>query len=59
LIEIVGSGAGATAVATINQGVVSGITVVTGGNGYTPNPPTMTQAVVIISTGHVVNLSYR
>ena len=57
--EIVGEGAGATATATISQGSVSGITVVTGGSGYRPVPPTMSGAQVIITTGHVVNLKYR
>jgi hypothetical protein len=59
LVEIVGEGAGATAVSTLNEGTVSGISVVTGGSGYRPVPPTMTGAQVIISTGHVVNLKYR
>jgi hypothetical protein len=59
LIEIVGEGAGATAVSTLLDGSVSGIQVVTGGSGYRPVPPTMTGAQVIVSTGHVVNLKYR
>lgn len=60
LVEFVGDGAGATAVATIGGGgVVDSITVTNGGSGYTPVPPTMMQAQVVISTGRVVNLSYR
>lgn len=59
LVEIIGEGAGATAVATINEGVVSGIEVITGGSGYRPVPPTGQGAIVVISTGHVKNLSYR
>ena len=59
LIEIVGEGAGATAVSTLLEGSVSGIQVVTGGSGYRPVPPTMSSAQVIVSTGHVVNLKYR
>jgi hypothetical protein len=59
LIEIVGEGAGATAVATVANGQIASISVVTGGSGYRPVPPTMSAAQVIISTGYVVNLSYR
>jgi len=72
-VDIVGDGAGATAEATINsQGQVIGITVTNGGSGYwplpsTPNPgaspspvPASQQgAIVVISTGFVVNLLYR
>lgn len=59
LIEIVGEGAGAVATATISEGQITGITVVNGGAGYRPVPPTMSGAQVLISTGHVINLSYR
>jgi hypothetical protein len=72
-IDIVGNGAGATANALINaQGVVYAINVTNGGSGYwplpaTPNPgaspspvPASQQgAIVVISTGFVVNLMYR
>lgn len=72
-VDIVGDGAGATAEATIDsQGQVTGITVTNGGSGYwplpsTPNPgaspspvPASQQgAIVVISTGFVVNLMYR
>jgi hypothetical protein len=72
-IDIVGDGAGATAEAQIsNTGQVIGITVTNGGSGYwplpsTPNPgaspspvPASQQgAIVVISTGFVVNLMYR
>jgi hypothetical protein len=59
LIEFAGDGAGARATATVSQGQVTGITVVDGGSGYKPIPPTMTGAQVIISTGRVENLLYR
>ena len=72
-VDIVGDGAGATAEALIDeQGVVYGINVTNGGSGYwplpsTPNPgaspspvPASQQgAIVVISTGFVVNLMYR
>jgi hypothetical protein len=72
-IDIVGNGAGATAAAQISgTGQVTGITVTNGGSGYwplpsTPNPgaspspvPASQQgAIVVISTGFVVNLMYR
>jgi hypothetical protein len=72
-IDIVGDGAGATAEATIgDQGQVTGITVTNGGSGYwplpanpnpgaTPSPVPANQqgAIVVISTGFVVNLMYR
>ena len=60
LVQFIGDGAGATAVATINpQGGVSSITVTNGGAGYWPVPGTMTAASAIISTGFVTNLLYR
>jgi hypothetical protein len=71
-ISILGNGAGAAAEATISNGVVSGITVINPGSGYwpvpsqpnpnaapSPVPSNQTGAVVIISTGFVVNLMYR
>lgn len=72
-VDIIGDGAGATAVAEINgQGQVTGITVTNGGSGYwplpanpnpgaTPSPvPAANQgAIVVINTGFVVNLMYR
>ena len=72
-VDIVGDGAGATAEALIDeQGVVYGINVTNGGSGYwplpsTPNPgaspspvPASQQgAIVVISTGFVVNPMYR
>ena len=72
-IDIVGDGAGAAAEATISDtGQVVGITVTNPGSGYwplpsTPNPgaspspvPASQQgAIVVISTGFVVNLMYR
>ena len=59
LVTIVGEGAGAIAEATLFEGAVSGITVIDGGSGYRPVPPTMIAAQVVVSTGYVVNLSYR
>ena len=72
-IDIVGNGAGATAEATIgSQGQVTGITVTNGGSGYwplpanpnpgaspSPVPANQQGAIVVISTGFVVNLMYR
>jgi len=71
-INIVGDGAGATAEATIDDsGQVTGITVTNGGSGYwiVPNAgintpyypvaPSQQGAMVIISTGYVLDLSYR
>ena len=72
-IDIVGNGAGATAVATIsNTGQVVGITVTNPGSGYwplpsqpnpgaspSPVPADQQGAIVVISTGFVVNLMYR
>jgi hypothetical protein len=59
LITILGDGSGATATATLNQGRVSGITITNPGSGYRPIPPTMQGAIVVISTGQVINLVYR
>ena len=72
-IDIVGNGAGAAAVATIsNTGQVVGITVTNPGSGYwplpsqpnpgaspSPVPADQQGAIVVISTGFVVNLMYR
>lgn len=59
LVTILGDGAGATAEAQVSGGQVVGINVVTPGSGYRPVPPTMQAAVVVISTGQVINLMYR
>jgi hypothetical protein len=61
LIEFVGDGAGATATSAINPatGELTTITIVNGGSGYRPIPPTNTQAQLIISTGRVENIIYR
>jgi len=72
-VDIVGDGAGATAEALIDeQGVVYGINVTNGGSGYwplpavpnpgaspSPVPASQQGAIVVISTGFVVNLMYR
>ena len=71
-VDIIGNGAGATAEATINaDGVVTGITVTNGGSGYWPVPaggvntaaypvpPQNQGAVVVITTGYVIDLLYR
>jgi hypothetical protein len=71
-INIIGNGAGAEAIATINNtGVVTSIIVTNPGSGYWPVPtagvntaaypvpPQNQGAIVVISTGHVENLLYR
>ena len=71
-IDIIGDGAGATAETTINEeGQITSITVTNGGSGYwvVPNAgvntpyypvaPNNQGAIVIISTGYVVDLFYR
>jgi hypothetical protein len=73
-INIIGNGAGATAVGIINDsGEVIGIDVVTPGSGYwpvpqlimgnpayaSPVPSSQNGAVVAISTGYVVDIYYR
>jgi hypothetical protein len=71
-INIIGDGAGATAVATLgSNGSVASITVTNGGSGYwlVPNagintpyypvPPSGQGALVVISTGYVIDLFYR
>jgi hypothetical protein len=61
LIEFVGGGAGAVATAAVNPstGELTTITIVDGGSGYRPIPPTNTQAQIIISTGRIENILYR
>lgn len=72
-VDIVGDGAGATAEATIDPatGSVIGITVTNPGSGYrpvpvgaangqmVPVPPENQAAIVVVSTGYVVDLYYR
>jgi len=71
-INIIGEGSGATAVATLGtNGSIAGITVTNGGSGYwvVPNAgintpyypvaPSGQGAMVIISTGYIVDLFYR
>ena len=71
-INIIGEGSGATAVATLGtNGSIAGITITNGGSGYwvVPNAgintpyypvaPSGQGAMVIISTGYVVDLFYR
>jgi len=59
-IDIVGTGAGARAIATLGaQGTVNSIEVIDGGSGYRPSPPTMNSAIPVINTGWAINLLYR
>jgi hypothetical protein len=60
-VQILGDGAGATAVATIYpNGAVATIDVVTGGSGYVPIQAGSTNcAQVLITTGTITNLQYR
>ena len=71
-INIIGEGSGASAVATLGtNGAIAGITVTNGGSGYwvVPNAgintpyypvaPSGQGAMVIISTGYIVDLFYR
>ena len=72
LIDFIGDGAGATATSTINeQGELASITITNSGSGYWPVPtqalnpngvpvsPQNQGALVIVSTGYIVNLMYR
>lgn len=60
-VQILGNGAGATAIANINPGgTVSSITVTNGGSGYLPLQfQGTTAATVVISNGVVENIQYR
>ena len=61
-VQILGDGAGATAIATgiTSTGGVSGVDVITGGAGYLPLQYQGTQrATVLFSKGYVLNLKYR
>lgn len=70
-VNIIGEGAGATAEATVVDGVVTSIQVTNPGSGYWylpnpgvttatyPVPPNSQGAIVVISTGYVVDLLYR
>lgn len=60
-VQILGDGAGATAVSEINAGgVVTAINVVTGGSGYVPiQYQGSISATVVISNGLCLNLMYR
>jgi hypothetical protein len=61
LVQILGDGAGATAVATLTgDGTVAGITVTNGGAGYVPiQLGSNLAATVFISNGLVQNIEYR
>ena len=58
-VVITGTGAGATAEATINNGSVQSITVTNGGSGYAEVPPNNTSVVVEITTGEILEITYR
>ena len=61
-VQILGYGAGATAVATLNSGggTVANVTVTTGGSGYVPLQfEGSTAATVLLSNGLVENIQYR
>ena len=60
-VQILGDGAGATAVSQVNAGgVVTGITVTNGGSGYVPiQYGGTTSATVVLSNGLCLNLMYR
>ena len=61
-VQILGDGAGATAVATglTSTGGVAGVTVITGGSGYLPlQYQSSQQATVLFTKGYVLNLKYR
>ena len=60
LVTIIGAGAGATAVANINNnGAITNITVTNGGSGYSPLPPSAIAAQVIITPGVIENITFR
>jgi hypothetical protein len=60
-IQILGDGAGATAVSQVNAGgQVTGVTVTNGGSGYVPiQYQGSISATVVVSNGLCVNLMYR
>lgn len=60
LVIIAGAGTGASAVATINSsGAVTNITVLDGGQGYSPVPPSDSPASVTIVPGIIEKVTYR
>lgn len=60
LVEFVGDGAGARAEAAVDaNGSVTSITILDGGSGYRPIPPTGVQATIVLSTGRAENILYR
>lgn len=60
LVIIVGAGAGASAVATINSsGAVTDVQVLDGGSGYSPVPPSQQAATVTIVPGIIEQITYR
>jgi hypothetical protein len=61
-VQILGDGAGATAVVTglTSTGGIAGIEVITGGSGYLPIQYQGTQqATALITKGYVLNIKYR
>ena len=61
-VQILGDGAGATAVCTglTSTGGVAGVTVTSGGSGYLPLQYQSTQqATVLFTKGYVLNIKYR
>jgi len=59
-VQILGDGTGATAEATVAGGIVTGITVTNGGQGYWPiQLGSNLQATVWITNGVVQNIEYR
>jgi hypothetical protein len=60
-VQILGNGAGAEAVATVNPGgTVSSVTVTNGGSGYVPLQfQGSTAATVVFSNGKIENILYR
>lgn len=60
LIEFLGDGAGARAVAEVDaNGAVTNVTILDGGSGYRPIPPTNVQVTVTVSCGRAENILYR